>query len=406
MKISSNLVLLFFLGLSLSLQAQNQIEDYVFIGVELDKEWKTGDLSLFSEGTFGSNAINSQIFRDVLFNPTFDLEAKSTFLEAEKNRTNLYSNFQNRIDFKLDSSIGIFVSNQWQVGYYSEKQFSDLLLFGNAQFEGVNVSTDNLGFIQSNATKVGLGKKIIDTEKTTIVGSAGLNLVHQYARINSENSSLYTAQDGEYLDVKASELSYTSTGNGIVAIGLNIDVDLIYRLNESHSIDVSVANLNFNRALDASYASIDTNFRFEGVQFDVFSEESQFSANLDSTIQGEINSRKSAQQWISLPTNLSISWNYLLKSKNRIIIGAETIEWGDFGVNAYASYYHNFGSKFRLASTVGYGNFNGIIWNEALEFRSKKGCHFMVQVFGIHSILAPMNTYNFGLSAGVSKNIL
>lgn len=406
MKISSSFALICCISIHLSTKAQKQTEQYTFVGIELNQEWKAGDLSLLSKGVIGSNTVNSQMFRDVFFNPTFDPVAKITFLNADKDRTNLYSSFENRIAYKLDSSLGLFIANIWQIGYYSDKHFSDLVLFGNAQFEGINVSTEKIGYFQSNSTKIGVSKKIVDSKNVTLVASASANLVHQYSRINANESSLYTAEDGEYLDLNTSGLSYTSAGSGLVALGLNVDIDFIYRINEAQSVDLGVSDLNFNRAIDAKYTAIDTNFRFEGIQFDVFSDDSPFSNNIDSTVQQEIDSRTSKQRWISLPTNFSIRWNHRLDSENSLQLGMRTVEWGDFGINAFATYQHNFGSNLRLASTLGYGNFNGLIWNEAAEFKSKGGYHIMMKLFGLHSVIAPRNSYNFGLSAGISKNIL
>ena len=84
-------------------------------------------------------------------------KSKSAFLEGTQARTNLYASGTCGIEYYEDSSRYFFVRNNSFQAFSSDKDFSELLFFGNGVFRGQKVTTNGLNYMQANTLSTGLG---------------------------------------------------------------------------------------------------------------------------------------------------------------------------------------------------------------------------------------------------------
>jgi hypothetical protein len=73
-------------------------------------------------------------------------------------------------------------------------------------------------------------------------------------------------------------------------------------------------------------------------------------------------------------------------------------------VTAQVAYYRRFGSSLKTKTVFGYGNFIGLTWSEAIEYRREK-YSFFLEINNLQAAAIPSKTRNYGLSVGLFKQL-
>ena len=125
------------------------------------------------------------MFNDVLFRSGFVSDGKQKFLESQKERTNLYAKVRAEIEYKINSSIGIYVKNRSFTAYSGGTEFTQLILVGNADFQDQKVSSGNLNFLSASLVSGGITLKSMKDKKVNAKLGIGLNVITKYRQINA-----------------------------------------------------------------------------------------------------------------------------------------------------------------------------------------------------------------------------
>jgi len=231
----------------------------------------------------GSNSINNHFVSDVY---------NSRFLD-EYNKNSNYLKGKNILG--SDLFIGAYVAVMpdsmlgstnlgYRIGFgtrqFRSVRFSDdlynLVFFGNKDYAGKTVNFDNTKFnlINFQELQFGFFKDYHDNE-INIRGYFGINVLNgqQLQKLNVTKGSLYTADDGEFLDLDtkfkyySSDMSHKKFGD-INGMGLSCDAYLrIEDIKSKITFTFSSQDLGYIVWTKKSYeASIDTTIHFDGVE--------------------------------------------------------------------------------------------------------------------------------------------
>jgi hypothetical protein len=119
------------LSLFSSIGGYSQNSNFSFLNEDKPSANKEG-LKVFGEAMAGSNSLNTQMFTEVLIKPTFTESSKSAFLDGNHSRTNLYVSGMCGVEYHLDTARYFFVRNTGFQALSSDKDFSELMFFGNS----------------------------------------------------------------------------------------------------------------------------------------------------------------------------------------------------------------------------------------------------------------------------------
>ncbi|MBT8326650.1 MAG: hypothetical protein KJP21_02940, partial [Bacteroidia bacterium] len=200
------------------------------------------------------------------------------------------------------------------------------------------------------------------------------------------------------------ELSYLEKSNGVAGLGLDLDLFLGFNVNSSSSILIELTNVQPAYLLSRNEINIDTSFRFEGIEFNPFSTDSSqsFDNFVDSNL-NQVTRNYKNRTFALLPSNLRFSWTKLLNLKNRVSVQLSTTQFGKYGYRASLSHGYLFGPKFKIRSTVAFGNYSSFQWNEAIEYRANEKVNLFASAVGLNAMLSPNLSHSYGISIGISN---
>lgn len=391
------------LSLFSSIGGYSQNSNFSFLNEDKPSTNKEG-LKVFGEAMAGSNSLNTQMFTEVLIKPTFTEKSKSAFLDGTQARTNLYAFGTCGIEYYKDSSRHYFVRNNSFQAFSSDKEFSELLFFGNGVFRGQKVTTNGLNYMQANTLSAGLGFDIFKRRKLTIKSSIAFSILNNYRQFDARTLYLYTAIDGSYLDADFDNASFVDANSGIQGVGLSTDIRLDYFTNESNTISFVANNINAYYLLENQEIKVDTSFVFNGAPFDVFDAENSVADYLDSAFNETINRNTKTKNTAVLPTQIKLKWVHKLSSQSSIVSSFEALSLGRFGIYTQAALLKTHKNKLKTKTSFGYGNFRGFTWSESVEYRVNK-YSFYLGVNNLQALFVPTKSKNYGLSLGLFKQL-
>lgn len=394
---------LFLLLISCSAYGQ-QVDSFSFLGNGFDQRWEQGSIKIFAEGSVESNSVNATMFSDVLFRPTFTAEAKQSFLDGNQSRVNLYSLANASVEYKLNKKWGVYAKAQSMNGYSGAKRLSELLFFGNAPFLNEVVESENLRFLRYSGYGAGATYRLSNTDKVQAKVLLGLKSLTTYRVASSQELSLYTAPGGEYIDASVASLAISEQGDGsLKGIGVDLGLDLAYELNSNNSLHLNVRDLNVTRLLDYTTIELDTSFRFTGIGYDVVRDTNTLQQYVDSNYIPIVQNARSKLKWTTLPSRINLSWHRKISCRSILITSLQTVDLGKYGIIGTVGLDHEFSDRFRLYSSIGYGNFSGIVWRESAEYRFKK-INVFAGVQSLHAVVVPKLATNYGATIGISTH--
>jgi hypothetical protein len=378
-------------------------DSFAFLGNAFDTEWNKGSVRIMGGFSLGSNAVNTRLFNDVLARPTFTESAKTQFLDGTSSRNNIYAETRSVAEYKLTSKWGLAAKFKSLRGFHSAKELSELAILGNSSFQGKQVSSKNLRYIRSSNFVLGATQSLANNEKVQVKLGYGVSFLTSYRSIQAKELSIFTATGGSYIDVVADEAEISEISQGLQGVGLEADLNIEYKWNKKNTLDFLASDFNFTRLLDNEVIVLDSAFRFSGFQLNLLADTNQSIEDfLDSTYSSSID--RSKRRWTSLPSRLQIGWKHKLSCRTMLLVQINAIDLGDLGVTGRAGVSHEFSNKLKMLTTLGYGTFQGIVWNAAAEYRMGKTSLFL-NTQSLHALVIPELATNYGVSFGISKQL-
>ncbi|PCJ65921.1 MAG: hypothetical protein COA58_07520 [Bacteroidetes bacterium] len=404
MRISYKLITFLLLFVARGVCAQGTLDSFSFLGNSFDGDWNKGSFKIEGNAFVGSNVLNTKMYSDVLFRSSFTPEAKQNFLDSKQTKTNLYTERGGYLEYKLDSTKSIYARYSSVNGFSSNKKFSEMLFFGNAAFEGEKVSSINTRYIRTASFSGGIAMNTLKNEKWQAKTAFGVNFVTDYRAFNAKDMSLFTAEGGVYIDAVVSDLSITENSSGLRGLGLDFNQEIRYTISDQNNVSFKVTGLNINYLFNQTAIEIDTSLRFSGVTYDFLNDDStSLTEYIDSSFNSVIDNGRKSKKWMTLPFAIYLSWDKRLSEKTTLVSTVKAIDLGLYGITGTIGVKHDFGKRLRVLSTLGYGTFTGILWQESAEYRAKNGLHVYVSVAGIDAIAIPKLSTNYGLRFGLAK---
>ena len=399
------IVAIAFLCLSATVNAQQEpIDRFTFLDKGFDHNWEPNSLMVSGGLEIGSNAVNSTMFSDYLLRETFTPRAKEQFVGLENDRSNIYTIANADLEYKLTNKMGVYVSSSSQLFFSSGSDFTKVLLFGNAPFAGEEVKTKNTTFINTSSHSFGVSHLLINSEKWRVKSRYGVNAITRYNELNADEVSIYTDKDGEYIDFSISNATYSEASDGIEAIGLDLDVAIDYSVNARNEVSLAVNNIQPSFFLDKQLVTIDTSFRFEGLEFNPFAADSgqSFANYIDSNL-NELTRNKEDMTFALLPSQLKLTWTRYLNSRNTLIVQLSTVQLGRYGYHSRVSHNYKFGPNLKLQTTIAFGNYASLQWNEAVDYRASEKISLYAKAIGINSMFVPNRSHSYGVVIGFAN---
>jgi len=402
MKVSFKGVIILLFLFSTGAAAQNSDSAFMFFGNQFDKQWNPQQLQIIGQANAGSNTANSVMFSDFLFRSGFSPSGQEIFLLTSSSKANLNLNFGLNAEYKLDSNWGVYVKNARQSYLTMGNDLSKMLLFGNARYAGYSVSSSNSAILQYATSTVGVSHNTVNNKKWQLKSSLGISALYNYSSYSADNMSILTAKDGAYIDVSVANGKWTTNKMSDVGYGIDLDLDVCYVPNAKNSFLIKLSDLNVYFTPNNTENSIDSSFRFEGIDYVFDSENSNVRFSADSAFNDIINRSGENKKVVFLPNTISVEWVYELNKSNKLGLYAQTVGFGRFGNYVGASYYTDVKENIRLKNTVGIGDFTGFQWNEAVELRLNS-TNIFVSAIGLNSLLVPSDSHSYGIALGATK---
>lgn len=384
--------------------AKAQINDsaFVFLANQFDKQWTINQFKITGEVSAGSNTLNTAMFSDFLFRNSFSDRAKNAFLETSDIQTNLGFGLNAGAEIKLSKKWGIYTANKQQSYFTLGNSLSKLLLFGNARFADKTVTSENAEILQASTAEIGLTHNTYNTEKWQIKTSLGISSLYNYAYYSADLVELYTAVDGSYLDFKTQNAVWVDKRISKTGLGINAGFDVSYSPSVNHNIVLRVCDITIFNVPNGSQYTLDTAFRFEGINYVFDNDNDELQLTADSAFDGVLNSSKVSKIFLTLPSSVALRWSFAIDEKNQVGFSGQTTGIGKFGTLVGVNHDYTFSNKLRLRSGINFGDFIGLQWNQAVEWKIKKTNVYLTGI-GLNALVVPLQSHSYGFTAGISK---
>jgi hypothetical protein len=371
---------------------------------ELDS---TAQLSAQAQGLTFNNSIENATLKWILGGNSIGQE------EWEQQADNLLTSnkalswLKNEVTFTQmadsNNARSYFISYQYQD--ISTAQFSrdlgGLIMLGNGPYEDYNISLDASSLNSQSFHKLHAGT-IIGLSKGKLRLSGGLYFGNYLNTIDVNTGSIYTALEGEYLDVAYDYSRSSST------LGIGAGIDLQWHLPlENGFFQAEVNNLGLMFWGDETKTSVkDTSFTYNGLIITDpnalgFNEVSDEIDSLESSLLGTPSLGNSASL---IPLHLSATYGMDINKDQGISVRVDAL------VNSSAFFHwetvnHHWKLSPNVILNTGIQVFdlNSINWNEGVRLQNHFG-FIDVGLMGIETAFLDKDKGGFGamLSAGVN----
>jgi hypothetical protein len=370
-----------------------------------------------------SNSLNTEMIRFFLAGRYIDENMKDRSLKRMKNQNRLGMEMGTEIGFlhKPDSGFGKNWSYSVNVGYrflfggtFSRDAYR-LGLYGNAPFvdERLDLSGLNARFLGYQYLQMGFVKEF--SGKTWHKGlgfGLGVANANQFFSLSLPRGSIFTREDGQYLDVDA-DFSFAQNDasknrffypNGF---GLFGNLNFVMTDRKRHLIYVKADQfgmMRFNRF--SSTRSLDTAFTFSGVNVDnlLNVNGNLINETVDSLTEGLSGRTAGGAVWLPMPGRVEIGYSYTVLPR-RLFMNVS----GDFllfpgylprGTLRITGIPDPFVS---VSGTLAYGGWGGFNVGLDLGFHFGQGWHFTLGTQTLQSIAAERISSGLSLRAGLVK---
>lgn len=240
-------------------------------------------LSVYGNYAFASNAISNSFAKDYYTGAYIKESQKENVFDKLKDKNRFGVEFNSGINVQsfVDSigkstgwwlRAGLNHSSIISAGF--SEDFFKLFFSGNKQFAGRTAQLSSFKLYQLNyqSIEMGLAKNII-TEKGQHSFYAGINIFkgQNCEFIESDRATLFTEENGAYLDLDLQVKSYSSDSSGKSfgdwnGSGAGIDLYYSFENKNHHSFAVTINDLGMMQwNKKSNFISADKKFRFEGI---------------------------------------------------------------------------------------------------------------------------------------------
>ncbi|MGB1318617.1 MAG: DUF5723 family protein, partial [Flavobacteriales bacterium] len=366
--------------LFLSIAASAQYKSNIY------SDWNKG----YAVGAHGryqasTNAITSNLVWNVFQGNVLDRKLRETVSGKHTRRNRLGADLEYGVFAKhiTDSSKGV----GWFINFADKihanarypKELFDFAMFGNAQYAGESVELSPVEFNLLLYTQFEAGLlKTIYTEKGKWNLGIGIGFLagKRNLQVKIDQADLFTQEDGEYLDgevhgsIRSSSLS-SSQYFDLNGVGFSGSFHVGYE-TKKFGIRFEAEDLGIiNWTKNLKQTALDSVFRFEGIEMDLFASGGSFSSiNLDSVVDGFASKQTATAYTSVLPGYLGFEGHYVLNSKNwKLYAGVQYRIAPSYIPYAYIGTNSPLGKGFFIDGRVAFGGFGS--WHLGLEFKKK-----------------------------------
>jgi len=274
-----------------------------------------------------------------------------------------------------------------------------LLMQGNGPYVGQAMDLAKNGFRNMQWFELTYGERIKDSSKNNMM-QWGVNalMLSRYQYVFIQDGHLITDNEGEYVDVLAKGIREQQHSPGI---GLTADFSYDYYFGSKQVMqwyfqDVGVSFLGNNRY------EIDTAFRFSG--FYIADPAGIASGDLwesktDSLIEG-ITGKKTTAKPLVMPAKAGMNYLFYL-NKNQGLSFDISYRFISFALPQFLVSHHILiRDALSVKSTLGYGGWGGIQWNESVTFHGKKAS-LLIEFGGMQSMISDKMPLQFSGRTGI-----
>jgi len=229
----------------------------------------------------GSSSIPQRFMNKFIFPDYIDTELKDAASNKLRNNNYFGGAFLGNInvllsekkeDTKKDKLIGFGFGTHIEANLKFPKDLFDLTFYGNKPYvnKTLNLSNTNFNSIAYSYLEFSLGQSITTNDvKSSLWTDLGVIIGHNFTDINFNQASLFTEENGDYLELILSESSIAlsdtiSTG---LAQGFGAKIDLFYsRQTQNSKLLISAENIGGIFWENTSSANLDTTLNFEGIE--------------------------------------------------------------------------------------------------------------------------------------------
>lgn len=284
--------------------------------------------------SIGNNNFSYSIVDKLLEGKPITYEETQNMAKKSKKRNVIGSEYSfhllNAVIKKDRYILGLGIEENDLFSFSYNRDLGKLLWQGNSQFEGKTVKEDKAKFYWHRVRYYKVTGATQLTDKLSIGVNAKLVQGVRQIRTKHFSGSLFTAQEGEYLDFTMDyEFNTAGLGKGnrgifkFNGVGAGVDITAAYQINESQlqTIYVTVQNLGFVSwsGNATTYTESVNQFRFEGqVISNLFAVQDNKNNAFD-TLRKVFSSKLSAQKYIDmLPLRLSVGYVQQINEKVQV----------------------------------------------------------------------------------------
>ena len=407
MRIKSVLIAAFLL-LQFNSIAQLRNSNFVFQNYNLQLDSFNGFI-LNSSYQLGSSSLNTAMFSDYLFSDRFDAKNSQAFKESNNAWSRLSSLNANELRYISNKGDDYWeISLDFNNSIYAQmsKPFSQLLLFGNKAFanQTVNSSTNNI--LDLNYSNLSFKKTGIKTDKWLVQWQAGLVFIYGYANYSANELSIFTEEEGSYLDISINEGRYTEKNAGLDGLGLNLGIEAVRSISDHQKLAIEIKQISPSLLFNKKEYFLDTSFRFDGINLDVEDFESDnFNNLLDSLYEDLLRSKGNNKDFVFLPIDINLSYFHQLVNEDILILKLSSTDFGTYGLSAELNYIHNLNENMQWTSSLSYGVFSQLYFSQQVEILFNNAWHLNAAIHGLNALIIPRSSHFYGASLGIAMDL-
>ncbi len=307
-------------------------------------------------------------------------------------------------------------NSEWRFGInhieYADALFSKdyfgLVFFGNKKYENQAAKLDQLKYNYLSYSTIETG--FIKTKHHFRFGmDLGLAIGHKSIEVVGNKGSIFTAQDGEFVDV---DLDFTTsvtpnpfTSKSINGIGATSNFLLGFQLLNNGWIDFHIDRLGLVRWNENTIQSkLDTTTRIEGIEVQNLFDSIYINLKSFEAYQSEFIHKSNQSKTENLPLQLGISFTKVFWNDKLLFLGEVNYLPYSNVSPSYDLYLHlKLNSHFSVGASTGIGGYNTFRIGLASDILLNKSCLIQLYTRSFFWVIQEKNPTSFIAGASIRK---